>query len=162
MHILPLPLCGLYSIHAQNGYGHHCKIFLLTLVAPRRVTDLYLSWGIHTEYARTVYYETCGTEYQQPCRKCFSQTPYYKWNIAQARPINVSYVPRSLQSWFSTAHRSYSKLTIFNIFIKSASPWSQSHEVAQVTRNFVGGTTATYTHVIPVANLRLLAGETNL
>ena len=31
--------------------------------------------------------------------------------------------------------------------------------VAQVTRNFGGVTTATY--VIPVANLRLLLGETN-
>ena len=31
--------------------------------------------------------------------------------------------------------------------------------VAQVTRNFGGVTTATY--VIPVANLRLLIGETN-
>ena len=45
MHIVPLPLCGLYSICAQNGYGQHrpCKIVLLTLVAPRGVTDLYLS-----------------------------------------------------------------------------------------------------------------------
>ena len=45
MHILPLPLCGLYSICAQNGYGQHrpCKIVLLTLVAPRGVTDLYIS-----------------------------------------------------------------------------------------------------------------------
>ena len=45
MLILPLPLCGLYSIHAQNGYGQYrpCKIVLLTLVAPRGVTDLYLS-----------------------------------------------------------------------------------------------------------------------
>ena len=45
MHILPLPLCGLYSICAQNGYGQHrhCKIVLLTLVAPRGITDLYLS-----------------------------------------------------------------------------------------------------------------------
>ena len=33
MHILPLPLCGLYGICAQNGYGQHhpCKIVLLTL-----------------------------------------------------------------------------------------------------------------------------------
>ena len=53
MHILPLPLCGLYSIRAQNGYGPHrpCKIVLLTLVAPRGVTDLYLSWGINIERA---------------------------------------------------------------------------------------------------------------
>ena len=45
MHILPLPLSGLYIICAQNGYGKHrpCKIVLLTLVAPRGVTDLYLS-----------------------------------------------------------------------------------------------------------------------
>ena len=47
MHILHLPLCGLSSIRAQNGYGQHlvrpCKIVLLTLVAPRGVTDLYLS-----------------------------------------------------------------------------------------------------------------------
>ena len=45
MHILPLPLCGLYSIRAQNGYEQHrpCKIVLLTLVAPRGVTDLFPS-----------------------------------------------------------------------------------------------------------------------
>ena len=45
MHILPLPPCGLYISCAQNGYGQHrpCKIVLLTLVAPRGVTDLYLS-----------------------------------------------------------------------------------------------------------------------
>ena len=45
MRILPLPPCGLYSIRAQNGYGQHrpCKIVLLTLVAPRGVTDLHLS-----------------------------------------------------------------------------------------------------------------------
>ena len=44
-HILPVPLCGISSIRAQNGYGPHrpCKIVLLTLVAPRGVTDLYLS-----------------------------------------------------------------------------------------------------------------------
>ena len=43
MHILPLPLSGLYSIRAQNGCEYHlvrpCKIVLLT----QRVTDLYLS-----------------------------------------------------------------------------------------------------------------------
>ena len=44
MHIVPLPLCGLYSIRAQNGYGQHRarKIVLLTLVTPRGVTDLLL------------------------------------------------------------------------------------------------------------------------
>ena len=121
MHILPLPPCGLYRICAQNGYGQHrpCKIILLTLVAPRGVNDLYLSWGIHIEHARTAYHhETCGTEYQQPYRRCNSQTPYYEWNIAQARPMSVSYIPRSFQSWVSTIHRSYSQLTFFNIFIK--------------------------------------------
>ena len=59
MHILPLPPCGLYSIRAQNGYGQHrpCKIVLLTLVAPRGVTDLDFSWGINIEHVRTAYYE---------------------------------------------------------------------------------------------------------
>ena len=49
MHILPLPLCGLYSICAQIGYGQHhpCKIVLLTLVAHRGVTDLF-----HEEYIK--------------------------------------------------------------------------------------------------------------
>ena len=47
-----------------------------------------------------------------------SQTPYYKSNIAQARPMSVSDVLRSLQSWVSTTHRSYSQLTFFNVFIK--------------------------------------------
>ena len=116
MHTLPLPLCGLCSIRAQNGYGQHrpCKIVLLTLVTPRGVTDLYLSWGINIEHARTAYHKTCGTEYQQPYRRCNSQTPYYKWNIAQARPMSVSDVSRRLQSWVSTTHRPYSQLTFFN------------------------------------------------
>ena len=65
--ILPIPLCGLYSIRAQNGYGSHrpCKIVLLTLVGPRGVTDLYLTWGINIEHARTAYNKTCRTEYLQ-------------------------------------------------------------------------------------------------
>ena len=33
--------------------------------------------------------------------------------------MSVSDVPRSLQSWVSTTHRSYSQLTFFNIFIKN-------------------------------------------
>ena len=119
MHILPLPLCGLHSIRAQNGYGPHrpCKIVLLTLVAPRRVTDLHLSWGINIEHARTAYHKTCGTEYQQPYRRCNSQTPYFKWNIAQARPMSVSDVSRSLQVEFqSPIGRTHSWR--FSIFIK--------------------------------------------
>ena len=122
MYILPLALCGLYCIRAQNGYGQHrpCKIVLFTLVTPRGVPDLYLSWGIHIEHARTAYHETCWTEYQQPYYRRFnSQTPSYKkWNIAQTRPTSVSDLSRSLQSWVSTTHRSYSQLTSFNIFIK--------------------------------------------
>ena len=91
MHILPPPLCGLYSICAQNGYGQRpCKIVLLTLVTPREVTDLYLSWGINTEHARTAYHKTCGTEYQQPYRRRNPQTPYFNWNIAQARPMQLA------------------------------------------------------------------------
>ena len=44
---------------------------------------------------------------------CNSQTPYFNWNIAQARPMNVSDVSRSLQSWVSTTHRLNSQLTFF-------------------------------------------------
>ena len=84
MHISPLPPCGLYSIRAQNGYGQHrpCKTVLLTLVTPTGVTDLYFSWGINIEHARLAYHKTCGTEYQQPYRRCNSQTPYFNWNIS--------------------------------------------------------------------------------
>ena len=76
MHILPLPLCGLYSIRAQNGCGQHrpCKIILLTLVAPSP-TYVFHEEYIYIEHARTAYHETCGTEYQQPFRRCNSQTP---------------------------------------------------------------------------------------
>ena len=40
-----LRLCGFCSICAQSGCGQHCprKLVLVTLVAPRRVTDLTLS-----------------------------------------------------------------------------------------------------------------------
>ena len=97
------------------SFTTNCKIVLLTLVTPRGVTDLYLSWGIHIEHARMAYHETCGTEYQKPYRRRNSQTPYFNWNIAQARPLRVSDVSRSLQSWVSTTHRSYSQLTSFKI-----------------------------------------------
>ena len=42
MHVLPPPpLCGLYSIRAQNGYRQLVKIILLlTVVVARGVTDL--------------------------------------------------------------------------------------------------------------------------
>ena len=109
MHILPLPLCGLYSIHAQNGYGpyHPCKIVLLTLVAPRGVTDLHISWGTNIEHARTTYHKTCGTEYQEPCRGFNSQTPYFVlqmecstsvpnervWRITQLAKSKVEFQP---------------------------------------------------------------------
>ena len=100
MHILPLPLCGLYSVRAQNGYGLHRphKMILLTLVAPRGLTDLCLSRGVNVEYAQTADHKTWGTEYQQPYRSFNSQIPHSKWNIAQARPMSVSDVSRSLQS----------------------------------------------------------------
>ena len=61
---------GIFSSILFYSVGQHrpCKIVLLTLVAPRGVTDLrvYLSWGIHVEHARTAYHETCWTKYQQP------------------------------------------------------------------------------------------------
>ena len=93
-------------------------IVLLTLVPPRGVTDLYLSWGINIEHARTAYHKTYGTQYQQPYRRCNSQTPYFNWNIAQACAMSVSDVSRSLQSWVSTTHRSYSQLKFFDFFNK--------------------------------------------
>ena len=92
------------------------------------VTDLYIPWGINVDHARTAYHKTCGTEYQQPYRRFDSQTPYYKWNVAQARPMSVSEISRSLQSWVSTTHRSYSQLT-FLIFL-----WKQ-HGVHVTDRN---------------------------
>ena len=51
---------------------------------------------------------------------------------------------------------------VIHFFIKSTSPWRWPHEVSQVTRNFGVVTTAIYSYVIPVANLQLLEGETNL
>ena len=142
MHILLLPLlCGLYSIGAHNGYGQHrlCKIVLLTLAAPRGVTDLYLSWRIHIEHARTAYHETCGTEYQQPYRRCNSQTPYYRWNIAQARPMSESYVPRSLQSLVSTTHRSYSQLTFCNTLYRIDNSMIGAHQLHLANADTIPG-----------------------
>ena len=72
MHILHPSLHAdcMYSIRAQDGDrpDRPCKIVLLTLVAPRGVTALHLSWGITIEHARTAYHKTCGTEYQQRYR----------------------------------------------------------------------------------------------
>ena len=72
---------------------------LIRIVRTNRFGD-YLSRGINipVEHARTAYRKTCRTEYQQPYRTYISQTPYYKWNIAQARPMSVSDISRSLQS----------------------------------------------------------------
>ena len=101
MHILPLPPCGLYSIRAQNGYGQHRlesrPVDPSDTQGSHRPITLSLN-DMMNKHARTAYHETCGTEYQQPYRRCNSQPPYYKWNIAQARPMSVSYVSRSLQS----------------------------------------------------------------
>ena len=66
--------------------------YLIYSTSHRGVTDLYLSWGINIEHARTAYHKTCGTEYQQLYRRCNSQTPYctyMSWNKAQARPMSV-------------------------------------------------------------------------
>ena len=87
-------------------------IKLLTMVTPRGVTDLYLSWWINIEHARTAYRKTCGTTISNNNHIVDnSQTPYFNWNIAQARPMSVSNVSRNLKSWVWTTHRSYSQLT---------------------------------------------------
>ena len=49
--------------------------------------------------------------------KLTNTIPNLNWNIAQARPMSVSDVSRSLQRRVSTTHRSYSQLTI-SIFYK--------------------------------------------
>ena len=59
--------------------------------------------GDDIEHARTTYHKTCGTKYQQSYRRFNSQTPYYKWNISQARLMSVSHVSRSLQNWVLTS-----------------------------------------------------------
>ena len=166
MYILPLPPCG-FSIRAQNGYGHHrpCKIVLLTLVTPKGVTDLYLSWGINIEHARTAYQKLVeliinnfivdvihnlltNTVFQL---EHSTSTPNERvWRITQLAKLSFNHPSVVLTA------------DVFQFVIKSTSPWSRPHEVAQVTRNFSGVTTATYSYVIPVANLRLLGGEANL
>ena len=61
----------------QSWFSTTHRSYSQPTLPPRGVTDLYLSWGIHIEHARTVYHETCGTEYQRPHRRCNSQTPYF-------------------------------------------------------------------------------------
>ena len=126
MRILPLFPCGLYSIRAQNGYGHHrpCKIVLLTLVTLRSHRPISFMRNKYRTRANGLP-KTCGTECQQPYRRCNSQTPYFNWNIAQARPMSVSDVSRSLQIGISTTHRSHSQLT-FLIFKNLEKNWKTS------------------------------------
>ena len=50
------------------------KIVLLTLAASRGVTDLYPSWGLNIEHARTTFRKKLVK------MRFSSQTPYYKWN----------------------------------------------------------------------------------
>ena len=83
----------------------------------------------------------------------------YKYNISAPNPrvwriTQLAKLSFNHPSVVLTAH-------VFQFCIKSTSPWGRPREVAQVTRNFGGVTTATYACVIPVANLRLLEGETN-
>ena len=65
MYILPLPPCGLpgYIVSVRRMVMGNIVLvkFLLTLVTPRGVTDLYLSRGIHVEHARTAYHKAFGT-----------------------------------------------------------------------------------------------------
>ena len=68
------------------------------------------------EHARTAYHETCGTKYQQPYRRCNSQTPYYKRNIESAPSERVLRTTQLAKLSFKI-HRSYSQVTFFNIFI---------------------------------------------
>ena len=138
MHILPLPPCGLYSIRAQNGYGQHrsCKIVLLTLVAPRGVTDLYLSWGINIEHARAAYHETCGIEYQQPHRRCNSQPPYYKWNIAQARPACLTCHAACKVEFQPSIGRTHSWR--FSIFLQKQKPGQRHRNIAKYNDRSIG------------------------
>ena len=51
---------------------------------------------------------------------------------------------------------------VFQYFYKISKPLESAPRGSPSTRNFGGVTTATYSYVIPVANLRLLEGETNL
>ena len=72
--------------------------------------------GDDIEHARSTYHKTCGTEYQQPYRRWISSTPYYNWNIAQARPLRVSGVSRKL-SKLSFNHSSVVLTAdVFNFF----------------------------------------------
>ena len=103
-------------------------------VAPRGVPDLYPSWGINIEHARTAYHKTCGTEYQS-YRRFNSQAPYYKWNIEQERPKSVSDASRSLQSWVSSTHRSYSQLAdVFQFFTE----YKSSEQIFEELTAYVG------------------------
>ena len=97
------------------------------LVTPRGVTDLYLSWGINIEHARMAYHKTCGTEYQQPYRRCNSQTPYVfqleyststpnerVWRITQLAKLSFNHLSVVLTA------------DVFQFFIKSKTNWSGS------------------------------------
>ena len=65
--------------------GNYIKIYK-SVVAPRGVTDLYFSWGIHVEHVRTAYQETCRTEYQQAYRRCNSQITIFQLEHSTGAP----------------------------------------------------------------------------
>ena len=76
-------------------------------------------WGLYSIRAQNGYGQ------HRPCKIVLltlatprGVTDLYLKNIAQARPMSVSDVSRSLQSWVSTTHRSYSQLTFFNKQLK--------------------------------------------
>ena len=94
-HILPLPLSGLYIyILSVRRMVMDNIVLVKSSCWPWWHPGESPTYIFHEEYiqntrAWTAYHETCGTEYQQPNRRCNSQTAYYKWNMAQARPLSV-------------------------------------------------------------------------
>ena len=138
MHILPPPFFAGYIVSVRRTViGSSSKSSCWPWQYPgESLTCEYIFHEEHVniEHARTAYHKTCGTEYQQPYRRFNSQKPYsyYKGNIAQARPTSVSDVSRSLQSWLSTTHWSYSQLTFFQFFFLSDVPRSLQSWVSTI------------------------------
>ena len=104
---------GTFRIHSDR----HAVLNFITrcFSGPYMYDSDMLQWAACTyEYWNRIWLEkTCETEYRQLYRRFNSRAPNHRWHIAQARPMSVSDISRSLPSWVTTTHRSYSLPTYF-------------------------------------------------
>ena len=164
MHFLPLPLCGLYStvrrmvMHrsslwnrpvdpSSTQWNHRPTSSMRNKHRTReRPTLKLVKLGINNDIVDLIQTPDILLQMEY----CTRAPNERVWRITQLAKLSLNHLSVVLTA------------DVFLFLIKSTSPWSRPHEVAQVTRNFGSVSTAIYSYVVPVANLRLFEWETKL